>query len=75
MPINHWIFQGNPRLFDIDTYVQARDTVFWLVRQEHLAERMSIGDTVYLWRSDGAIPDSGGFVFLVVLAVDSFFLK
>jgi 5-methylcytosine-specific restriction endonuclease McrA len=34
----------------------------WMVRQKHLAGEMSIGDSVYLWRSDAGQSGTGGIV-------------
>ena len=51
-----WIFQSNPARFDIDSYlVNSAGEVAWLVTTN--AKKISVGDTVYLWRSgkDGGI--------------------
>jgi hypothetical protein len=57
-----WIFQGNPKLFDVDSYLREFRVIMWMVRQKHLAREMSIGDSIYLWRSDGGNVGSGGIV-------------
>ncbi|WP_456400484.1 EVE domain-containing protein [Persephonella sp.] len=57
-----WIFQGNPKVFDIDTYLRNNTEVYWTIRQRYFEEKMKIGDTVYFWRSDGYVPKSGGIV-------------
>ncbi len=47
-----WIFQANPDLFDIDAYLATWPSEFpWLVTR--YADRITIGDTVYLWRNRG----------------------
>ncbi|WP_129125950.1 MULTISPECIES: HNH endonuclease [Geomonas] len=51
--MNHWIFQGNPDYFDIDTYIKNYDNVRWLVGQKHLADKMAPGDEVFFWRAAG----------------------
>ena len=50
-----WIFQGSPKVFDIDLYLAQRfvdsRSILWTVRL--YAEQIKPGDTVYLWRSHG----------------------
>ena len=47
--INHWIFQGHPDAFDVDTYLKEQDDILWSVRQ-HRGE-IHIGDHVLIWRA------------------------
>jgi len=50
--MNTWIFQGNPSIFDLDGYLQSMPgAIAWLVKQN--AKEMNVGDTVFLWRSQG----------------------
>ncbi|WP_081056631.1 EVE domain-containing protein [Burkholderia vietnamiensis] len=50
--MNTWIFQGNPSIFDLDGYLQTTPGVItWLVTRN--ATDINVGDTVYLWRSQG----------------------
>jgi hypothetical protein len=51
-----WIFQGNPRHFDVDTYLRTRSQIRWQVSQH--AQRIKTGDKVLIWRSG----DDGGVV-------------
>ena len=45
-----WIFQGNPKHFDVDGYLSTRPATFlWLVRQHK--DRIGIADRVFVWRS------------------------
>ena len=54
-----WIFQGNSKTFDIDGYLSAcTGYLKWRVAQ--YASEIHSGDTVYLWRADSGVPDSGG---------------
>lgn len=47
-----WLFQANPRTFDIDGYLATRRAEFvGLVRQYGVD--IKIGDRVFLWRSIG----------------------
>lgn len=57
-----WIFQGNPKVFRVDEYLQRYKTITWTIRQKHFKDEISIGDEVYIWRSDGDQPRSGGIV-------------
>jgi 5-methylcytosine-specific restriction enzyme A len=58
--MNTWIFQGNPRVFDIDNYVKNHKYIWWSLRQEYYFEKVQIGDVVFLWRSDGGQRGTGG---------------
>src|SRR5205085_1520900 len=42
----YWIFQGNPKHFDIDRYILDRQEITWSVRQ--YVERIHTGDEVLL---------------------------
>lgn len=58
-----WIFQANPRVFDIDRYLQTNGKeLWWTVRQRHFQGEMRPGDIVFIWRADGGQPGSGGIV-------------
>lgn len=57
-----WIFQGNPKNFHINDYLSSRKIITWGIRQEFYAKKMSIGDTVFIWRSDEKYIPSGGIV-------------
>lgn len=57
-----WIFQGNPKSFDVNTYLQENKVVHWGVKQTHYIDQIEIGDEVFIWRSDGAEKYSGGVV-------------
>jgi hypothetical protein len=55
-----WLFQANPRLFDIDSFLQTSPRPFlWLVTRS--GNQMRIGDRVFLWRAvgDGNAQESG----------------
>jgi hypothetical protein len=56
-----WIFQGNPEVFDIDSYLAATaGLITWRVAR--YAEQIEPGDTVYIWRSQGDLPQMAGIV-------------
>jgi hypothetical protein len=47
-----WIFQANPKTFDIDGFLSTRpDTMLWSVKQS--ADAMKPGDQVFIWRAIG----------------------
>ena len=51
--MNAWIFQGNPSIFDVDGYLQVMPgAITWRVKQN--GKEMKVGDTVFIWRSQGA---------------------
>jgi hypothetical protein len=57
-----WLFRGNPRDFDVNAYLQAYRDIRWYVHQQLLIPEMHLGDPVYIWRSDGGSPGTGGIV-------------
>ncbi|MEW9674280.1 EVE domain-containing protein [Ammoniphilus sp. 3BR4] len=60
--MNTWIFQGNPRVFNIDSYVSQNNKIWWSLRQHHFEDQIQIDDEVFLWRSDGSKKGSGGIL-------------
>src|SRR6478735_5771091 len=60
--MNTWIFQGNPKVFDIDTYIKNHKYIWWSLRQEHFLDRIELDDEVFLWRSDGNNRGTGGIL-------------
>lgn len=50
---HHWIFQGKPDVFDIDTYVSENVDLVWSVIQKHLAKKMNHSDQVFILRDAG----------------------
>lgn len=57
-----WIFQGNPKHFDVDNYLRDNNEVLWSVRQSHYVNQIQKGDNVYIWRSDAGKSGSGGII-------------
>jgi len=57
-----WIFQGNPRVFQVDKYLNQKKIILWTIRQKHFEDEILIGDEVFIWRADGNMPKSGGIV-------------
>jgi hypothetical protein len=57
-----WIFQGNPKRFKVNEYLRKNKTIIWSINQKRFEDEISIGDEVYIWRSDGREPKSGGIV-------------
>jgi len=49
-----WIFQGNPKIYDLAAAVRALKEETWLVQQHR--NDIRLGDCVYLWESG---PDAG----------------
>ena len=59
-----WIFQGNPKLFHMDEYLSARQhrQIVWAIRQKYFIKDVTVGDEVYIWRSNGHNQGTGGIV-------------
>lgn len=57
-----WIFQGNPKKFNVDDYLVENKFIWWAIRQKYLEKDIKIGDQVFIWRSDGDKRFSGGVV-------------
>jgi predicted HNH restriction endonuclease len=56
-----WIFQGNPETFDIDGYLsEAVGEIIWRVAR--YADQIGIGDTVYIWKSQGGDKENAGII-------------
>jgi hypothetical protein len=59
--MNTWIFQANPTLFDLQGYLAACTGVFtWSVAK--YADQIVVGDSVYIWQSQGDDPPSAGVI-------------
>lgn len=62
MHMNYWIFQGNPKQFNVDAYLRENEVITWGVRQKQFSDDIHVGDRVFLWRADGGKKNSGGIV-------------
>ena len=62
-----WLFQGNPQHYTLNSYLRDQKQVTWHVKQSRFATEMQPGDQVFIWRSDGGAPGSGGVVAVGVL--------
>ena len=62
--MSYFIFQGNPDIFDIDTYISDNDEIQWQVRQ-HIKD-VHVGDVVFIWRASGKKKAVSGVVTEVV---------
>ncbi len=67
-----WIFQGNPKHFDVDTYIRENDVVDWSVRQKQFIDEIKKGDNIFIWRSDGGNKNTGGIIALTEAVTDPF---
>jgi hypothetical protein len=57
--MSKWLFQGNPLIFDMTTYIAENTNILWSVTKRKLAEVMLPGEDVVFWRASGrghAIP-------------------
>jgi len=65
MGLSYYIFQGNPERFDIAGYLdqavsQNEPIIRWLVSR--YSGEIAVGDTVFLWRSQGSNPKEAGVI-------------
>jgi len=49
--LNYFIFQGNPDIYDIDTYISNNTEILWRVKQRK--KDVHIGNIVFIWRAKG----------------------
>ncbi|MCM3239590.1 EVE domain-containing protein [Heyndrickxia oleronia] len=68
----NWIFQGNPKVFDVDTYILENDVVEWSVRQKQYLDEIKNGDNIFIWRSDGGDKNTGGIIAFTEAVSDPF---
>ena len=62
-----WLFQGNPQHYTLNSYLRDHKQIMWHVKQSQYTTEMQPGDQVFIWRSDGGTPGSGGVVAVGVL--------
>lgn len=71
--MNYWIFQSNPKTFDIDTYLKDNLYVRWSIRQEHYLDIIKPDDEVFIWRSETGIKGTGGIIARATIVDNSKF--
>jgi hypothetical protein len=57
-----WIFQGNPKKFNVDNYLLFKKDITWLVRPQRYSKEIQPGEIAFIWRADGSEEGSGGVV-------------
>ena len=73
--MNYWIFQGNPKRFEVDEiiypdvknmddYILNNQIIDWNIKQKHFIDDLQVGDKVFIWRSNGEETGSGGIIAL-----------
>jgi len=70
LKMNFWIFQGNPKVFDVDGYLMKYSILDWLVRQKQYGHMIHPGDPAFIWRAKGGMPGSGGIIAKGVILED-----
>ncbi len=58
--MNTWIFQGNPKLFDIERYLATQARVRWVVRQHR--QEIAAGDRVFFWVAGAGKKERAGVI-------------
>lgn len=51
--MNTWIFQGNPKVFDIDSYVSKNGIISWNVKAKKHQDEIRLNDHVFIWITEG----------------------
>jgi predicted RNA-binding protein with PUA-like domain len=47
----YWIFQANPKFYDIESALRELPEQTWITPQSH--KQIQVGDTAYIWKSGG----------------------
>jgi len=71
--LSYYIFQGNPDIFDINTYIADNYEIQWQVRQ-HIKD-VHVGDVVFIWRASGKKKAVSGIVALAEVLTEPDMLK
>jgi hypothetical protein len=58
--MQYWIFQGNPKKYDVDGYLQKYDYVYWGLKQHE--DKILKSDTVFFWRAQGGTKNPYGLI-------------
>ena len=58
--MQYWIFQGNPKKYDVDGYLKKYDYVYWGLKQQR--EKIKAGDIVFFWRAQGGTKNPYGLI-------------
>lgn len=57
-----WIFQGNPKIFNIDSYVEKGGIISWNVKAKKHQDEIKLEDKVFIWRTEGKDKYRGGII-------------
>lgn len=57
-----WIFQGNPKVFDIDNYVSKGGVISWNVKAKKHQDEIKLDDKIFIWRTEGKDKYRGGII-------------
>ena len=67
-----WIFQTNPKEFDIDSQLMEENRILWSIHQPQYEGKVKPQDIVFLWRSVGGRPARVFLDFCSVIASFNF---
>ena len=71
----YWIFQGNPKVFNVSTYLIDNEFVTWDVRQKQYIDEIKTGDLAFIWRSDGGKKNTGGIIGLCEVVSEPYYVS
>lgn len=70
-----WIFQGNPKIFDIDSYVEKGGIISWNVKAKKHQDEIKLDDKVFIWRTEGKEKYHGGIIAYAKVVKTAYFDK
>lgn len=60
--MNYWLLQANPDQFDVTTYVEQFENIYWSLKKEAWQRKAAVGDEVFIWRAQGSSKAPSGVV-------------
>lgn len=60
--MNYWLLQANPDQFDVTSYVDRFDDIYWSLKKEAWQRKAAVGDEVFIWRAQGSSKVPSGIV-------------
>jgi MoxR-like ATPase len=70
-----WIFQGSPKIFDIDSYVTKGGVISWRVKAKKHQDEIRIDDNVFIWRTEGKDQYRGGIIAIAKVVKTAYYDK
>jgi len=68
--LGHWVFQGNPDVFDVDASFEEPEEFFWEVRLRKHRSEIRIGDRGMIWRASGSKSKADAGIIAICTVVE-----